>query len=318
VTTVPATTSVPSLSQPSRAETTLAPLTETSGAMPHTRSRRAPRPAVRDHVTARNFDHESLWALVCRRLSFATYRRTARYHRQLVIAPQRGMADHVLPVPLLADTIAVYLSSHLPMWLVARLGHGGLCRAARWIESSGKALARLIKLILSPLLACLRWVRSVRAERSAVAHRRAQEQRFIATEPDGQRLHVLLDGRVRVESAAFTPSALYLCLRTIRPVTEPIQIFAHVYPEDSNLLPESRRAHGFFCKDHNPLIEPQRWPTRQWYRDETWLGDLPPGYYRIEIGIIDRQTLRKFAVSGSARSSIDLGWVRLGSPAENL
>jgi hypothetical protein len=305
------------LSQPDRAATTHALLAEASEATPQHRTRLDNLAAARDHVTARNFDHESLWALVCRRLSFATYRRTARYHRQLVIAPQRGMADHVLPVPLLADTIAVYLSSHLPMWLVARLGHGGLCRAARWIESSGKAVARIAKLILSPVLACLRWLRSVRAQRAAVALRRAHEQRFIATEPSGQRLHALLDGRIRVESAAFTPTALYLCLRTIRPVSEPIQLFAHVYPEDSSLLPESRRSHGFFCKDHNPQIEPQRWPTRQWYRDETWLGDLPPGYYRVEIGIIDRQTLRKFAVSGSARTSIDLGWVRLGSPAES-
>lgn len=283
------------------------------GAGLHSEIARA-HPQFRDHVTSRNFDHESLWALACRRLSFATYRRTARYHRQLVVAPQRGMADHILPVPLLADTIAVYLSSHLPMWLVARLGHGGLCRMARIIESTGKAFVRAAKFALRPITHVFRWVRTARANRAAAAIRFAQEQRFIADSPAGQRLHLLLDGRVRIESAAFTPTALYLCMRAYRPVQEAIQIFAHAYPEDASVLPESRRSHGYFCKDHNPLVEPSRWPSRKWYRDETWLGDLPAGYYRVEIGIIDRATFRKFGVSGSTRNSVDLGWIRVGNP----
>lgn len=284
----------------------------------HTDNQQALRATLRDHATERNFDHESLWSLMCRRLSFATYRRTARYHRQLVVAPQRGMADHILPVPLLADTIAVYLSSHLPTWLIARLGHGGLCRAAGVIETVCKTGARAAKLILSPAFSLIRWLRHRRAAKAAHAARLAGERRFISSQATGRRLHVLLDGRIAIEAAQFSPTALYLSMRAVRDVTEPIQIFAHVYPEDVSTLPADRQEHRYYCKDHNPLIDPSRWPRREWYRDETWLGDLPPGYYRVEVGVINRQTFRKFGVGGTTSTSIDLGWVRIGEPQEAL
>lgn len=272
------------------------------------------RTPPRDHVTARNFDHESLWSLCCRRLSFAMYRKTARYHRQLEVAPQRGMADHILPVPLLADTIAVYLSSHLPIWMVARLGHHGLIRVARGVERLFKTIAHFARFILTPLFSLLRWARSMRAARHAEAHRRSVEERFLIDTPDGQALNMLLDGRVMVGAVRATPSAIYLSLRAQRPVREAIQIFAHAYPEDPAILSEDRREFGFFCKDHNPFVEPTRWPRHTWYRDEIWLADLPSGYYRLEVGIIDCVTFRKFPLSGTTRTSIDLGWVRIGNP----
>jgi hypothetical protein len=230
------------------------------------------------------------------------------------VAPKRGRAEHILPGPLLADTIAVYLSSHLPLWLVARLGHGGLLRAARAVERTFKTFARVAKFVLAPLLTLLRWARVKRASRHAEAHRRSVEYRFLIDAPDGQPLNMLLDGRVMVGAVRSSPSAVYLSLRALRPVHEALQIFAHAYPEVPAILPDDRREPGFFCKDHNPCVEPSRWPRNKWYRDEIWLADLPTGYYRIEVGIIDCATFRKFPLSGTTRTSIDLGWVRIGKP----
>lgn len=308
MTIVPASTTITTIAPATRARVDAAP-----AHVLFTSEEPRKRILARDHVTARNFDHESLWSLCCRRLSFAMYRKTARYHRQLVVAPQRGMAEHILPVPLLADTIAVYLSSHLPVWMVARLGHSGLVRVARGPERVFKAAGRIAKYVLSPVLSLGRWVRSRRAARHAEAHRKAAEARFLIDAPDGQPLNMLLDGRVMVGAVRSSPSAMYLSLRKVRPVRESIQIFAHAYPEDPAVLPEARRELGFFCKDHNPLVEASRWPKHKWYRDETWLGDLPSGYYRIEVGIIERGTLRKFPLNGTTRTSIDLGWVRVGN-----
>jgi len=242
------------------------------------------------------------------------YRKTTRYHRQLVVAPIRGMADHILPVPLLADTIAVYLSSHLPMWMVARLGQTGLMRAARAVERALKLLGVCAKTIASPVLWLWRRLRTIKAGSHAQPDRAIVEARFLIDAPDGQNVNMLLDGRIMVGAVRFSPTAAYLSMRAMRSVRESVQIFAHAYPEDTSVLPENRCKQGFFCKDHDPFVEASRW-GRKWYRDEIWLGDLPPGYYRIEVGIIEHGSFRKFPLSGTTRTSIDLGWTHVG-PAE--
>lgn len=322
MTTVPATTTTSTIAPVTRARAEVASAVvgiTSAAATAHptmatiTRENRPPR----EHSTVRNFDHESLWSLCCRRLSFAMYRGTTRYHRQLIVAPQRGLAEHVLPVPLLSNTIAVYLSSHLPVWMVARLGHGGLIRAGQLMESVAKASGSAARLVLTPLFAAFRWVRSRTSAASGAAAHAEHQTRFLIDAPDGQPLNMLLDARVMVSAVRFSPSAVYLSLRSRKQITAPIQIFAHAYPEDAATLPADRRSQGFFCKDHNPYVDPSRWPRNKWYRDEIWLADLPAGYYRIEVGIIERGTFRKYPVSGTTRTSIDLGWVRIGAPEGN-
>ncbi len=251
---------------------------------------------------------ESLLSILARRVSFSRYRASPRYARIRAIPGN----EPTPAVPLLVDTITVYLAENLPMFVVARLGPAGVARLARSTESALKRAGRIIRALLQPLRWCLRKWRTIRAVRAARQHRKHVESLFMSATPGSRNLGVMLDGRVMLEGFSAETTRAHLWLRCVKPVSERCQVFVHLYPENRELLPPDRRIHGYLCKDHYPVIEVKNWRSDRYFRDEVVLRDVAPGYYRIEAGLIDVATFRRFPVDGTSKTSIDLGWVRIG------
>ena len=115
---------------------------------------------------------ERLLPLLYRRLSFVYYRRSERYARYLA----RMGTDAVVPVPPIAEALAVYLSQRLPAWFVSHLGVGGLQRMGKLL-----ALALAIgRFFARPALRLLRMVwRALKRVRAAGAARLLQRQEVV-------------------------------------------------------------------------------------------------------------------------------------------
>ncbi len=254
---------------------------------------------------------DSLFSVLARRLSFSRYRASPRYARVRAL-PGNEPAP---AMPLLVDTLTMYLAETLPTYAVARLGPGGIARLARSTESLLKRAGRILRVLLQPLRWAIRQLRTIRAVRAARQHRKHVESLFMSTAPGSRNLGVMLDGRVMLEGFSAENTRARLWLRCVKPVKEHCQVFVHLYPENRDLLPPERRIHGYLCKDHYPAIEVKNWRSDRYFRDEVALRDVPPGYYRIEAGLIDVATFRRFPVDGTSKTSIDLGWVRVGSEA---
>ena len=252
---------------------------------------------------------DSLLAILASRVSFSRYRSSPRYARVRVIS---GNVQNSA-VPLLVDTLVVFLADTLPAFAVARLGPGGIARLARITESLVKWAGRVLQFLYLPLRWSIRRWRTIRSVRAARQHRKHVESIFMSPAPGSRNLGVMLDSRVMLEGFSAESTCAQLWLRCVKPVKENCQVFVHLYPEHRDLLPLERRIHGYLCKDHYPVIEVKHWRSDRYFRDEIVLSDIPPGYYRIEAGLIDVATFRKFPVDGSTKTSIDLGWVRIGS-----
>ncbi len=252
---------------------------------------------------------DSLLSILARRLSFSKYRASPRYARVRAIPGNQ----HAPAVPLLVDTLTMYLADSLPTFAVARLGPEGIARIARGTESFVKRVGWIVRTGVTPLRWGVRKLRTGRAERAAHQHRKHVESLFMSATPGSRNLGVMFDGRVRLEGFKAESTRAQLWLRCVKPVHEQCQVFVHLYPENRDLLPPERRIHGYLCKDHYPVIEVKHWRDDRYFRDEIVLRDVSPGYYRIEAGLIDVATFRRFPLDGSSKTSIDLGWVRIGS-----
>lgn len=261
------------------------------------------------HEVARVRD--SLLSVLARRLSFARYRASPRYARIRAIPGN----EPTPAVPLLVDTLAVFLAENLPTFAVARLGPTGIARLASYAESLLKRVGRVLRVVFQPLRWCIHKLKLMRAVRAARQHRRHVESLYMSAQPGSRNLGVMLDGRVVLEGFSTESTRARLWLRCVRPVKEHCQVFVHLYPENRELLPPERRIHGYLCKDHYPVIEVKNWRSDRYFRDEVGLRDVPPGFYRIEAGLIDVATFRRFPVDGTSKTSIDLGWVRIGNEA---
>jgi hypothetical protein len=218
-----------------------------------------------------------------------------------------------LPVPLLQEQLAIYLADRLPDRLVARLGPSGITRIAAAMVSGLKVCSEISRVTLRPVKWAIRRIRMLRAWGAARRHRHHIETAYMASRPAESNLSVLLDGRVLLEGFHADAGRARLWLRPLKPVTETCQIFFHLFPESEETLPEDRRIHGYLCKDHFPAVEPKDWRKDRSFRDDISLADLAPGFYRVEAGIVEVGTFRRFPVSGSTRTSVDLGWIRVGS-----
>ena len=252
---------------------------------------------------------DSLLAILCRRLTFARYRKSPRFAR----VHSRTVGSTPLPVPLIQEQLAVYLADKLPDYVVARLGPAGVTRLATGVVTALKTCGVILRVATSPLRWSTRRLRMLRAWSAARRHRSHIESAYMSRRPAEENLSVLLDGRVLVEGFRADAGHARLWLRPVKPVTQTCQIFFHLFPENPDLLPEDRRIHGYLCKDHFPAVEPKDWRADRSFRDDISLADIPAGFYRIEAGMVEVGTFRRFPVSGSTRDSVDLGWVRIGS-----
>lgn len=253
--------------------------------------------------------HESLLSILARRLSFSRYRASPRYARIRAIPGN----EPTPAVPLLVDTLTVFFAENLPTSAVARLGPGGIARLARIADSLVKRAGRILRVLLLPLRWGIHKWRTIRAVRAARQHRKHVESLFMTATPGSRNLGVMLDGRVMLEGFSAENTRARLWLRCVKPVNEHCQVFVHLYPENRDLLPPERRIHGYLCKDHYPVIEVKNWRSDRYFRDEVGLRDVAPGYYRIEAGLIDVATFRRFPVDGTSKTSIDLGWIQIGA-----
>ena len=252
---------------------------------------------------------DSLLSILSRRLSFSRYRSSPRYARV-----HTTLGNELTPaLPLLVDTLTVYWATTLPAFAIARLGPGGIARLARATESLFKRTGRIFQTLVQPLRWCIRKWKTFRAEKAARQHRKHVESLFMSASPGNRDLGVMLDGRVLLEGFSANSTRAQLWLRCVKPVHEHCQVFLHLYPEHRDLLPPERQIHGYLCKDHYPVIEVKNWRADRSFRDEVVLRDVPAGFYRIEAGLIDVATFRRFPVDGTTRTSIDLGWVRIGT-----
>jgi hypothetical protein len=276
--------------------------------------RPAARPALENPASSRAVDtgpregvpeyRERLLPMVFGRLSFAYYRASLRYQRHRHIVGR----SNTLPVPLLIDSLSIYLCRKLPAWAVARLGPSGVRRAAEIVERTIHAGASTARAVASPFVGAARWV-------SSVSRRRRQRRAMLATHfldrAPIQGPGLLFASCFVLEGHEVSPGALRLYWRSVRRFPETCQVFVHLFPEDPSVLTEDRRIHGHFCKDHAPVMDVAAWPRHRTYRDEVSLAGLPPGFYRLVVGIVQVRGVRRLPVDATGESSADLGWIRI-------
>lgn len=242
---------------------------------------------------------ERLLPLLYRRASARYYRRSPRFARHCARVGPEG----TLPVPPLADALAVYLSQRLPPWFISRYGVAGVFRSA-------KSLAGLIgatSLIARPFfaLAKLAW----RGFRWLI-HPPTAGPRFVRRAPVGNAA-VTLGGRVLFRGFTYADNRLCCYFERTGPVHNASRIVVHLYPERPGVLSPEHVPLGRFCKDHDPAQPLPTWPCGRVYRDQISLADLPPGDYRVEAGVIDVVLRECLTSEENGRPTVDLGWVRV-------
>lgn len=247
---------------------------------------------------------ERLLPLLFGRLSFAYYRKSLRYQRHRHIVG-RG---NTLPVPLLIDSLSIYLCRKLPARVVARLGPGGIRRTAEILERTVHAAASIAKAVGAPAARAARWALG---KRRRIRHRRAMLRAHFLDRSPVQAPGALFASCFLLEGHELRGANLRLYWRCVRSYPEPCQIFVHLFPEDASILPEERRVHGYFCKDHAPAMDVSTWPRRRTYRDEVSLADLPPGYYRLVVGLVQVRGVRRLPVDATGETGAELGWIKV-------
>lgn len=256
---------------------------------------------------------EPLAPLVWRRASLAYYRRSARYSKHVqIVGPGNSTA-----VPRFAEVLAVQLCERLPASITARLGPERALRIAERVCAAGALVKRVVWFLLWPVRVLRR---SLRRRREASAKRRRERllrAAHFAAKPPVSNVGLTLDGRVALEGFTVEENRARLFFRRRGEVEGPCQVFMHLYPEREEVLPPERRGQGYFCKDHYPAVEVRKWTTKGVFKDEVALADLPPGFYRVEVGLIEVKSLRKFPVDGTGRLSVDLGWLRIAPESRN-
>ncbi|MBU0640346.1 MAG: hypothetical protein KKB50_15895 [Planctomycetes bacterium] len=250
---------------------------------------------------------ERLLPLLYRVISLAYYRRSERYarYREEVGSPPP------LPAEPLTDLLAVYLSQRLPARWVGRLGLDGLLRCAKTLRGVLCAAGFFGLLGFWFVRGVFRTVRRLGALGRGAGARAAPEC-FLKRAPVGN-LNISIGQSILLRGFEYADNRLVCYFERTQPIARSCQIFVHAYPADAAALPADRIPHGQFCKDHDPVVEIQAWPRKRVYRDETWLGDLPSGDYRLEIGLVDIATLERLPMVESERSAAELGWVRVSA-----
>lgn len=243
---------------------------------------------------------ERLAPLLCRRLSLWMYRRSERFGRHR----SRSDLDELLPVPDLVDSLTVYFLDRLPARTVARIGEPGCRRRARALVSVLTFAHALARPAWRLARGAYRLVRR-RGDRAAPSmfHRRAPIEN----------VQVTLADRVELCGFAFDGASVRTYWRRIAATPHPVQIFVHLYPSGP---PESQSdgAPLHLCKDHDPRCPLAEWPRGRVYEDVVELCDVPPGDYRVDIGMIDLVRLERFEDRLTGQTAVDLGWIRLRAP----
>lgn len=246
---------------------------------------------------------ERLLPLLCRYASQMYYRRSPRFaQHQARVGPRA-----TLPVPPLADVLAVYLAQRLPAWFVTRYGPTGLFRIAKLLAGVLGALSLLIR--PASFLAKLLWRGLKRT-----MHSPAADPCYVRRVPAGNAAVVLGDS-VRFRGCTYADDRLCCYLERIRPVRNPGRIVVRLYPERPGALSPASVADGWIAKDHNPIHPLPVWPRGRAYRAAVSLADLPPGDYRVEIGLLDVVSRELLTSAENGCPLIDCGWVRVaGTP----
>lgn len=256
------------------------------------------RSEARDHAPLT--PRERLAPLLWRRFSLWMYRRSERFGRHR----GRTSPEDVLPVPDLVDTLTVYFLDRLPARTVARIGVPGCRRRARALASVltfGRALARPAWRLARGAYRLVRR-RGDRAAPSSFPRRAPVEN-----------LHVTLADRVELCGFAFDGANIRTYWRRVASAPHPVQIFVHLYPSG----PPDAQSGGAplrICKDHDPHLPLTEWPRGRVYEDAVNLCDVPPGDYRVDIGMIDLVRLERFEDRLTGQTAVDLGWIRLRPP----
>lgn len=269
-----------------------APVQSASSSVSHSRRHRPP-------------SRDRLLPLLFRYASAALYRRSPRFAEHRARVGDRN----VLPAVPLADLLAAWMSQNLPDRLAARLGVTGLLRGARLIVALLRPVAAgggLGLAIAGAGWRLLRWMRNWL--RFLLA--RPRERGCFDRRPPVGPVSVPLGGVVRLRGFRYADNRLTCWFERIRPYFNRCQIFVHLYPADGASVEGVELEHGRISRDRDPRVPVGRWPRRWAYREEIALEDVPPGDYRVEVGLFDVPA-RQRLVSEECGSSVDLGWIRI-------
>jgi hypothetical protein len=246
---------------------------------------------------------ERLLPLLYRYASESYYRRSPRFARHRV----RVGAPATLPVPPLTDRLAVHFSQRMPTWFVARYGSVGLFRAAKLLAGALGGLGLAVKPAV--FIAKLAWRGLKRTPHSPVA-----DPHYVRRAPVGNTAVVLGDS-VRFRGFTYGDDRLYCYFARIKSAGNPCRILVRIFPEFPDRLLSPGKSASYFSRDHDPVHPLPAWPRGYAYCTGVSFADLPPGDYRVEIGLLDLVSNEPLLSSETGRSMIDLGWVRVaGSP----
>lgn len=234
-------------------------------------------------------------------------------HTVLSLVGRDGNEAHRAAIPATSEALAVYLSRRLPARMVNRLNLPGLLAAGRFMGGAVALAVGIIRPILRAVAGVWDAHRRRADVRAARKHIVQHAPGVLSRRPPMEDLSIGFDGRVRLLHVHFDGATVQSWFRRTGRVDHDCQIFVHLHPQDSRVLPPSRAEHGCFCKDHFFALPIRCWRKSEVFRDDTSVGDLPAGHYRLVVGVIEVHSLERFAVDGSGAMSADLGWITIGA-----
>lgn len=193
-------------------------------------------------------------------------------------------------------TLVFLLFEKLPLRYFKTSGHEGIIRIGfvmnKYIRSVYvfiKPFARIFK-----MLAKIIYKFSKQLKKVTGIFTRSKKTKIPVTSKT-----VNFENTVLFQGADYSNEHLFLYFERIRKIKGEYLFFVHLYPFDS---PE------VVYKDCWPIQPIRLWDRGRIFTQNVYLGDIPKGYYKIKIGIYNKQTFERFKVDGTNDNSVDLGW----------
>jgi len=219
---------------------------------------------------------------------------------------KRSCRDDI-PSPDMIEVLSFAIAERLPLSYYRKHAHEGIIRSAYVVKECLRSLYRMGAVTAKFIRGLKRSLRM--AKRAIVTLLRSRKRNQVTAITSTARA---IGSSLLFKSFLLIDRRLQFVFARNRIDMEPGKLyFIHLIPSDLSSVSEDIQAKGFISFDGWPHVPFEFWEQHRDYVHEVDVGTLPPGYYRLKIGVYHSRTFIRDKVIGSADNAIDLGWIRL-------
>lgn len=198
-------------------------------------------------------------------------------------------------------TLVFFLYEKLPLIYFEKNGHEGIIRVGFIINKFLRSFYLLLKPVARVVKSVIKFIGNCLKALKAFVKLFVKNKEKVRKIPVTSKT-VNFENLVLYQGMDYANEHLYLYFERIKKLKGDYLFFIHFYAENANNNQE------IFYKDSWPVQPIRLWEKGSTITQSIYVGDIPRGYYKVNIGIYNSQTFERLKIEGTSDNSVNLGW----------